>query len=568
MSPESISIDLKNPYCAWSTVQVESNHGTRAVQVWTRGQAWEKQTYLEGQDLSVWLSKKLSNKSTSNGSLFERLLQTLNGSFALIAKTPEGVLAATDRLRSIPLFYGVRGNEFLLSDDAEHVRGFVGNTDFEELSVNEFLLAGYVTGADTLYPDVKQIQAGESISVEKNEVANVTASRYYRFLHGNYFDESEEQLYGRMEEMLARVFERLVRSVQGRRIVVPLSGGLDSRLIAVMLKRLGVENVLCFSYGRPGHWESEISREVAGRLGYAWRFVPYTRRRWRKWFQSEEGRAYLKYGSGGTNYPIFQDWPAVWEMQKRNELQDGDVIVPGHTGDFISGGHIPVFFLPSDSLACADVMDAILKTHYVLWNWQAGYGDLKQLLSQRIEDRMEADTIENSAEAADVFEKWEWQERQAKFIVNCCKIYEFWGYDWRIPLWDNEMMDFWARVPLKMRIGKKLYDSYLETHLFPKFGVDGLYPEKPSAWSTSPCRGPKRRARVLRNKWRTGWKMIRNPHLGRYRFSDYVRMSRTYHQRFGNGRRSIHRFLSVNTVGASVCLHAWNRSASTRSADS
>ncbi|MFH1005883.1 MAG: asparagine synthase-related protein [Candidatus Latescibacterota bacterium] len=565
MRPERLSIDLRNPYCDWNATQVEESPGTRAVRVWTRGQAWEKQTYLEGHDLSVWLSRELSNESKNAKSLFDNLLQKLNGTFALIAEMHEGVLAATDRLRSIPLFYGLRGSAFLLSDDAHQVKDFVGNTDFEELSAKEFLLTGYVTGSDTLFPDVKQIQAGERISVERTGTKKVATFRYYRFLHANYFEEPEEQLYGLMEEMLTRVFERLVRSVQGRRIVVPLSGGLDSRLIVVMLKRLGVENVVCFSYGRPGNRESEISREVAGRLGYVWCFVPYTRACWRKWFQSEEGRAYLRYGSGMASYPIFQDWPAIWEMKERNELQDGDVIVPGHSADFLAGSHIPPHYQHADSLAGADVVSAILEKHYVLWKWRTGCGDWAQLLSLRVADRMEDDTIRENPDAVDVFETWDWQERQAKFIVNCCKGYEFWGYDWRIPFWDNEMMDFWARVPLSMRIGKKLYSSCLETRLFAEFGVGGLYPGKPFAGNKPLCRKPNSPSRALLNKWRTGWEMIGNPHLGRYRFCDYVRMWGAYHQRFGNSRRSISRFLSVNTLGASVCLQAWNQSECTRS---
>lgn len=76
---------------------------------------------------------------------------------------------------------------------------------------------------------------------------------------------------------------------------------------------------------------------------------------------------------------------------------------------------------------------------------------------------MPIDTLEDVANA---FECWEWQERQAKFIVNSCRVYEFWGYDWRIPLWNNEMMDFWARVPLGLRVGKRLYDGFLFSSQF------------------------------------------------------------------------------------------------------
>ncbi len=51
---------------------------------------------------------------------------------------------------------------------------------------------------------------------------------------------------------------------------------------------------------------------------------------------------------------------------------------------------------------------------------------------------------------------WAWQERQAKFITNSVRAYEYWGLDWWLPLWDAEYMAFWQHVPLSQRTGKRL----------------------------------------------------------------------------------------------------------------
>ncbi|WP_269848621.1 asparagine synthase-related protein [Methanosarcina horonobensis] len=48
-------------------------------------------------------------------------------------------------------------------------------------------------------------------------------------------------------------------------------------------------------------------------------------------------------------------------------------------------------------------------------------------------------------------------ERQAKFIINSVRVYEFFGYEWRIPLWDAELMEFFLRVPIEHRINRNLY---------------------------------------------------------------------------------------------------------------
>jgi asparagine synthase (glutamine-hydrolysing) len=74
--------------------------------------------------------------------------------------------------------------------------------------------------------------------------------------------------------------------------------------------------------------------------------------------------------------------------------------------------------------------------------------------------------VELPAEGADdvrsSLESWNWQERQAKFIANAVRVYEFWGYEWRLPFWDAEVVDFWAAVPPALRHRSMLLRSALK----------------------------------------------------------------------------------------------------------
>ena len=48
---------------------------------------------------------------------------------------------------------------------------------------------------------------------------------------------------------------------------MPLSGGLDSRLVAGMLKRMGIETAaVCYTYGDESSEEVQLSRQVAEAL--------------------------------------------------------------------------------------------------------------------------------------------------------------------------------------------------------------------------------------------------------------------------------------------------------------
>jgi hypothetical protein len=47
-------------------------------------------------------------------------------------------------------------------------------------------------------------------------------------------------------------------------------------------------------------------------------------------------------------------------------------------------------------------------------------------------------------------------ERQAKFIVNSVRIYEYFGFEWRLPLFDRELIDFYLKVPADQKYHKEI----------------------------------------------------------------------------------------------------------------
>ncbi|MDI2587661.1 asparagine synthase-related protein [Psychrobacillus sp. NEAU-3TGS] len=139
-------------------------------------------------------------------------------------------------------------------------------------------MTGYVTGKNTLYTNVKQIQAGEYLVFDKKN-KELRTSHYFKFHHGEYSKKNQDELVEELDQVHVRVFQRLIDSLEGRPAILPLSGGYDSRLIAVMLKRLGYENVICFTYGLCSNWEVKISKMVAEQLGFKWIFVPYEKKK-------------------------------------------------------------------------------------------------------------------------------------------------------------------------------------------------------------------------------------------------------------------------------------------------
>lgn len=411
-------------------------------------------------------------------------LKRLNGFYALIKHRDQKLFAAVDQVRSIPLFYGQKGNDFFISDSAEWVREQVGNNEMDTLAREEFLLTGYVTGPDTLFPDVKQLQAGEALIVSDNNTElSVSVKRYYRFIHQNTLEDSEEELLSKLDEVLLNVFQRLIKRADGRTLVVPLSGGYDSRLIVLMLKRLGYDNVITFTYGRPGNKESEISKQVAETLGIRWEFIPYSNEAWYTWFHSKERKKYWVMAGGLCTLPHIQDWPAVWEMKKQGIIPDDCVFVPGHSADLPAGSRS--FSKPelySDALFNIDnAVKAILDYHYSLFDWRKQSNELKPLFIKRIGRTL--GNLNAFPDNASAFESWDISERQAKFIINSLRVYEYWGYQWWMPFWDADFMDYWCKVPLQYRFQKNLYDQYVEQLYTQLTGADSSL----ATANTKPC---------------------------------------------------------------------------------
>jgi asparagine synthase (glutamine-hydrolysing) len=397
---------------------------------------------------------------TATDSAWIETIGRLNGCFAVVTQRDGLVLAAVDRIRSIPLFYRFDKLDVHLSDSAYRVLP-AGPGTVDTNAATEFCLTGYVTGPETLCAGVLQLEAGEIIRVEPSRALAPERHRYHRFRHGDFLAADIADLIARLENVHTGVFRRLVNSIGGRTIVVPLSGGYDSRLIGVSLRDLGISDVVCYSYGVPGNWESRTSQELARYLGFRWEFVPYSAERWRAWATSDRFAEYFHDAGNLVSVPHIQDWPAVFELQRDARVPPDSVFVPGHSGDFLAGSHIPKSFVGRTTIARRELLDSLQSAHYSLWDWPAATkGKLRHEFDRRIESIIGRIDDGSREHAADAFERWDLQERQAKFICNSVRAYESFGFDWRLPLFDHELMDFWARIPVDLRLGRALYFEF------------------------------------------------------------------------------------------------------------
>lgn len=451
-----LELYLRNPYYSWK--QAES----RGIRFYYKGNFFRGTTELSDADLIGEIGD-LNGTAPEIDELEERVSGII-GEFCIVAETENHLFCISDRTRSIPLFYARDQDRMIVSDDANLIRSIL-HPDLDPESAAEFLVTGYVTGDDTLFQDLKQTNAGEILVLDK-KTGSVSTIPYSRYLHQDYYQEDETALMNALDDCLSRVFTRLKASTaaKGHQIVVPLSGGLDSRIIAGMLRRMGVEDIVCYCYGHPDNRESKTSKKVAEELGYPWHFIEHTQEAWEACYLSPEMQEYQRYSANLASQPHIQDFFAVYTLKKENIVREDAVFVPGHAGDMISGSHIPASYRKKGDYSQKKVVDDLLAKHYALLGWE--HNGLRSLYSQKIERGYGGIEIHDNDSGANALEYFDFYERQVKFIVNSIRIYEFFGYTWRLPFWDAELIDFYLHVPLHHRIGQRLYKKYARKKLF------------------------------------------------------------------------------------------------------
>ncbi|HUO41842.1 MAG TPA: asparagine synthase-related protein [Methylomirabilota bacterium] len=411
------------------------------------------------------LSKLFENQNSFHG--FVSVLGKLNGFFAGIRLANDSVFLASDHVRSLPLFYATMGKEVLISDDAYWIREQVHDDARDVDSVTEFLLAGIVSGHDTLTPSVKQLQAGETVELTlTSEGVRRDSARFFTFGYGN-LPESVEGLTARADRCLESAFTRLRRFADGRTIVVPLSGGLDSRLIVLMLKKIGYDAVVAFTYGRPGNRESNISRKVAARLGVPWHFIPYTNQAWYHWYHSNEWATYSKFANGLSSIPHIQDWPAVWELKKRKLIPDDSVFVPGlMAGPDNFGYRMPTEWPNMTTISVSDLTRKICESYCTLQDWMRMSPAVQSELAMKVDSVLRPPVNLTFAEAIGYFDRWWWENRSAKFLINSVRVYEYWRYVWWLPFLDLEFIRFWLpnrfMLPSHFRFERAFQREYMQ----------------------------------------------------------------------------------------------------------
>jgi asparagine synthase (glutamine-hydrolysing) len=207
------------------------------------------------------LATLLANKGISGIAQLEGMF-----AFAFYDAKAKKLLVARDRLGKKPLYYYKSNENFYWSSSLDILVELSGSNPVETGNDHDYLSIGYHLDPRTGYKDIYSLVPGHYIEINCDNQFSEVKKIPKR--------EDKNQSENSLRDALWKAIE--VRTEGHKNIAISLSGGVDSSIIALGLKQLGVETTAFSAYWSNSDKErynsdKDHAREIARTLGH--RFI-------------------------------------------------------------------------------------------------------------------------------------------------------------------------------------------------------------------------------------------------------------------------------------------------------
>jgi len=415
--------------------------------------------YMDDMNISDFFNVLLDNTSKN----YALLLKNITGCFSFVFVSNGDVVTYVDHISSIPLFYSFEKKIFTVSNYPPLLLHTNKCKNIDSFAKKEMEMSGYISSDNTIYKYIKKVLPSQLIIYSHEKIIK-TILYSYTPRYKKYTSNTDFYI-KKLESVVKRVFDRLVDSAHGRQIVVPLSAGKDSRFILSNLIARGYKNIICFTYGYKGTFEIKTAKLISKQLNCKWFPIYHSLSKTKKFTNSLAFSHFFTYSNNMYSMPHLQELMSIYELKEKKIIDKDAIIVNGNTGDFITGAH--TYKSKSDSESYDHYNKRIeakfIEKHYTLWKHKKL--PIENNYCQEIFNRVKKDHgydesyYKNSMPL--LYDFLEYYTRQANHIVTSQRVYEFYGYDWRMPFWDLDFVNFWKDVPLEHKIDQSLFKIFL-----------------------------------------------------------------------------------------------------------
>ena len=310
-----------------------------------------------------------------------------------------------------------------------------------------FSAIGFFLDKDTYWKDEEVLSPGGIHTLDSNN--KIEDSKPWFEWHYTPRDISFKQA---LDEF-SNLFETIVKEqTQNKKVILPLSGGLDSRTQAVALKAIGAE-VFSYSYQfENGYNETAIAEKIAKACNFD--FKSYEIKSGYLWNSIDE---LFRLNKGYSDFTAPRQMGVFEEYSKM-----GEVFSLGHWGDVLFDS----MNLPQ--LSKDEELDVIQKKllkkgglEFASDLWQAWElsGTFESYFKARVEALLDRIKIEDTNAKLRAFKSSYWAPRWTSINLS---IFEA-AMPITLPYYDNRMCEFICTIPDEFLKDRKLQIAYIQS---------------------------------------------------------------------------------------------------------
>lgn len=309
-----------------------------------------------------------------------------------------------------------------------------------------FVATGFFLDQDAYWDDELCLQPASKHELDDNGVL-LNSKPWFKW-HYSPREITFDQV---LEEYVALLTDIIKEQVKDNPVVLPLSGGLDSRSQALVLSKMN-NPVSAYSYSfQNGYPEHKISKKIANICGFNFQEFSIT-----------EGYLWNVIEDLGRMNKCYSEFTHARQMAIFKPLSDmKGVMSLGHWGDVLFDKGAPSNI--TDDAIVPFLMKKMVKEKGLelaekLWETWNLEGDFNSYLISRIEDAVSKIKIKNISAKVRAFKTTQWAHR---WTTTNLSVFEG-AKPITLPYYDNRMCEFICTVPEKYLADRKLQIAHIK----------------------------------------------------------------------------------------------------------
>jgi|GEM_PF-3223158 len=394
-------------------------------------------------------------------------LNDLNGQFAACIYDFQSckTYLISDRYGTKPVYYTLVNGTFLFAPEVKALLIKQTDRNINPKAVSDSFHFGFLMGYDTYFEKIHQLPEG-SVMVYHDGQVNIT--RYWEYpdderiyAYRRITDAEKKKYHEELSAVITKVMKRQLTSNQ-EGLLVPLSGGLDSRYIIAFASEFSSHPVTAYTMGPDESEDQMYAKEVARLTGTDHhQFVIKPNDTWK----DASAFAYYSDGMSLINGPI-QGFAPLRHFYRKKEI-----IVASQTIDAIFGSSL--WRKPIKKILGSSSLDDKMKHHL-----QHLFSKFPEQLLKRV---FTEDFYKNLGDGylitpekyllpgrlpVNMYFRMFMNEYSRRGVLGGNVLYHL-MYEIRMPTFDNDLFDFGFRLPLTLRHNQNLY-RFVFRDLFPR----------------------------------------------------------------------------------------------------